>query len=114
MAVGYIVVVLVFKLHLTLCGPMECSLPGFFVHGISQARILEAADVSFSTESFQPRDQTHVSYMSPAVAGRFFTTEPLGKPVGLFNSVKGRFIAHILFYFIYLFLFFCFFFIYFY
>ena len=87
MAVGYIVVVLVFNLRLILCGPMECSLPGFSVHGISQARILEAVDISFSTESFQPRDQTHVSYMSPAVAGRFFTTEPPGKPVGLFNKV---------------------------
>ena len=26
---------------LTLCDPMDCSLPGFFVHGILQARILE-------------------------------------------------------------------------
>ena len=26
---------------LTLCGPMDCSLPGFSVHGIFQARILE-------------------------------------------------------------------------
>ena len=25
----------------TLCDPMECSLPGFSVHGILQARILE-------------------------------------------------------------------------
>ena len=24
-----------------LCGPMDCSLPGFSVHGISQGRILE-------------------------------------------------------------------------
>ena len=26
---------------LTLCYPMDCSLPGSFVHGILQARILE-------------------------------------------------------------------------
>ena len=26
---------------LTLCDPMDCSLPGFSVHGIFQARILE-------------------------------------------------------------------------
>ena len=26
---------------LTLCGPMDCSLPGSSVHGIFQARILE-------------------------------------------------------------------------
>ena len=25
----------------TLCDPMDCSLPGFSVHGILQARILE-------------------------------------------------------------------------
>ena len=31
---------------------------------------------SLSTGSSQPRDQIHVSY----IAGRFFTTEPLGKP----------------------------------
>ena len=27
--------------YLTLCGPMDCSLPGSSVHGIFQARILE-------------------------------------------------------------------------
>ena len=26
---------------LTLCDPMDCSLPGFSVHGILQARMLE-------------------------------------------------------------------------
>ena len=26
---------------LTLCDPMDCSLPGFSVHGIFQARVLE-------------------------------------------------------------------------
>ena len=38
-----------------------CSLPGSFVHGISQARILEWVVISFSRESSQPRDQTCVS-----------------------------------------------------
>ena len=33
--------VLVASLCLTLCDPMDCSLPGFSVHGILQARILE-------------------------------------------------------------------------
>ena len=27
--------------YLTLCDPMDCSLPGFCIHGISQVRILE-------------------------------------------------------------------------
>ena len=32
----------------TLCDPMDCSLPGSSVHGISQAAILEWVAVSFS------------------------------------------------------------------
>ena len=47
---------------------MDCSLPGFSVHGISQARILEWV-ASFSRVSSQPRDQTRVSH----IAGKFFT-----------------------------------------
>ena len=31
----------------TLCNPMDCSLPGFSIHGISQARILESVAISF-------------------------------------------------------------------
>ena len=33
---------------LTLCNPMDCSLPGPSVHGILQARILEWTAISFS------------------------------------------------------------------
>ena len=33
---------------LTLCDSMDCSLPGSFVHGIFQARILEWVAISFS------------------------------------------------------------------
>ena len=54
---------------LTLCDPLDVSLPGFSVHGILQVRILEWVATSFSKESFQPRDQTQVSLM----AGKFFT-----------------------------------------
>ena len=32
----------------TLCDPMNCSLPGFSVHRILQARILEWIAISFS------------------------------------------------------------------
>ena len=38
--------------------PMDCSPPGPSVHGISQARILEWVDVSFSRGFSLPRDQT--------------------------------------------------------
>ena len=54
---------------LTLCGPMDCSLPASSVHGILQARILEWVAIPFSRESSLPRDWTLVSHMT----GRFFT-----------------------------------------
>ena len=47
---------------LTGCDPMDCSLPGFSVHRILQARILEW--VRSSRGSSSPRDRTHVSYVS--------------------------------------------------
>ena len=53
----------------TLCDPTDCSLPGSSVHGISQARVLEWAAISFSRGSSQPRNQTWVS----CTAGRFLT-----------------------------------------
>ena len=53
-----------FQSCLTLCDPMDRSLQGAFVHGILQARILEWVAISFSRSSSQPRDWTHVSYIS--------------------------------------------------
>ena len=49
---------------------MDCSLPGSSVHGILQARILERVAISLSRESPQP-----TCTVSPALAGRFFTTQ---------------------------------------
>ena len=46
---------------LTLCDPMDRSLPGSSVHGILQARILEWGAVPFSRGSSQPRDRTRIS-----------------------------------------------------
>ena len=46
----------VFKCFAT---PMDCSLPGSSVDGISQARTLEWVAVSFSRGSSQPRDWIH-------------------------------------------------------
>ena len=54
---------------LTLCDPMDSSLPSSAVHGIFQARILEWAGISFSRGSSQSRDQTRVS----CIADRRFT-----------------------------------------
>ena len=44
----------------TLCDPVDCSLPGFSIHGILQARILEWVTISFSRGSSQHRDRTRV------------------------------------------------------
>ena len=60
----------------TLCSPVDCSLPGSFIHGIFQAGILEWVAISFSRGSSSPRDQTCVS----CIADGFFTTAPPGKP----------------------------------
>ena len=62
----------------TLCDTMNItSPPGSSVHGISRARILESVVISFSRRSSWPRDWTLVS----CLAGGFFTTEQLGKPL---------------------------------
>ena len=48
----------------TLCDPMDCSPLGSFVHGIFQARTLKWIDISYSGESFQPKDWICVSCIS--------------------------------------------------
>ena len=48
------------QLCLTLCNPMDCSLPGSSVHGILQARIPDWVAISFSRGSSWPRDLTHI------------------------------------------------------
>ena len=55
-----------------------CAPPGLtpLSTGFFQARILEWFVISYSRGSSQLRDWT----WSPVVAGRFFTTEPPGKP----------------------------------
>jgi len=61
----------------SFCDPMGCNPPGFSVHGIFQARILEWVAISFSRDLPDPG----IELMSPALAGRLFTTEPPGKLV---------------------------------
>ena len=38
------------QLCLSLCDPMDCSLPGSSIHGIFQARVLEWGAIAFSEE----------------------------------------------------------------
>ena len=47
------------QLCLALCDPMD-----YTAHGILRVRILEWVAISFSRGSSQPKDQTHVSYVS--------------------------------------------------
>ena len=59
---------------LTLCEPMDCSLPDSFVHGILQARILEWVVIPSSRRSSQSWDQTQVS----ALQADSLPSEPQG------------------------------------
>ena len=54
---------------LTLCHPVDCSLPGSSIHGIFQARVLEWVAISFSRGSSWPRNWIQVS----PIVGRRFT-----------------------------------------
>ena len=56
--------------------PHGCSLPGSSVHRILQERIQVWVAICFPKGSSWPRDRIQVC----CIAGRFFTTEPLGKP----------------------------------
>ena len=62
----------------TLCDPMDYSPPGFSVHGIFQASIMEWVAISSCHGSSWPRDQSYICCVS-CIAGWFFTTAPLGK-----------------------------------
>ena len=64
---------------------MDCSLPGFSVYRVFQARTLEWVAISFSRGSSWPRDQTWVS----CITGRFFTVWATGKP----KLAEGLFIC---------------------
>ena len=59
------------------CDPMDCSLPGSSVHGISQARILEWVTISSSRGSSWPRDGTQVSCIGRRILYHWATREPL-------------------------------------
>ena len=70
--------------YLTLCDPMNGSLPGSSVHGILQARVLQwVANTtlgchSSSRGSSRPRDRTSFS----CIRGRFFTSWAIRKALG--------------------------------
>jgi hypothetical protein len=54
----------------TLRNPMDCSPPGFSVHGIFQARVLEGSAIAFSPSPTGPHNLPHLS-------GRSYIPEPM-------------------------------------
>ena len=75
------------QLCLTLCDLVDRGPPGSSVHGILQARILEWVAMRSSRGSSDSGIE-HPSVMSPALAGRFFTTSTTWE--ALFSLKRGR------------------------
>ena len=71
----------------TLCNPMDCSLPGSFVHRILQARILENVAMPSSRGSSWPRTQTRVSCIGRWV---LYHQWHLGSPFNQLHAVLSR------------------------
>ena len=77
---------LVAKLYLTLCDPMNCSLPCSSVHGILLARVLEWIAISSSKIS-----SWFMTLAFPALAGIFFTTSTTWEaPVFIYYLIMYR------------------------
>ena len=62
------------------CDPMDCSLPGFSVHGIFQARTWRGLPFPSPGDFLNPGIKP-TSRVAPTLAGGFYTTEPPGKPL---------------------------------
>ena len=77
---------------LTLCNPMDCSLPGSSVHGIFQARILEWVAISFSSLSFRPRDGTWVSHLVGKRFTVWATREVISTRLGIYYHISPMFL----------------------
>ena len=66
---------------------MDCSLPGSSVHGILQARILDWIAISSFRDLPDPGIE-HKSPVSPALAGRFFTSVSPGESLEQYSGVQ--------------------------
>ena len=76
---------------LTLCNPMDYSLPGSSVHGHSPGKNIGVGCQSFLQGIFLTLGSNLPSLMSPALAGRFFTTSRhLGSPILWHPDTKTR------------------------
>ena len=64
---------------------MGCSPPCSSVHGIFPVRILECVTISFSGDPPNPG----IKPVSPALACKFFSTEPPGKSIILYKHIQN-------------------------
>ena len=71
-----------------MSNPVDCSLPGFSVHGILQARVLEWVAMLSSMGSSQPRDQTKVSYISCVGRRVLYLLSHQGSPMECSGNYK--------------------------
>jgi len=68
---------------------MDCSLPGFSIHGILQARILEWVAISFSRGSSEVKASASnegdpgIEPGSPSLEADALTSEPPGEPLSI-------------------------------
>ena len=83
--------VLVAQLCPTLCNTMDSSPPGYFIHRILQARILEWVAIPFSRRSSWPRDQIQFSYIASRVFTNWATREaPATIQLGSFHLLAKQ------------------------
>ena len=73
---------LVAKSCTTLCDPVNCSPLGSSVHGFPRQEYWSGLPFPSPRDLFDPGIEPE----SPALAGRFFTTEPPRKP---YNEIHG-------------------------
>ena len=71
----------------TLCYPMDCSLPGFSVHGILQARTLEWIAISFSNAwKWKVKSENEVSRSCPTLSDPMDCSLPGFSIHGIFRA----------------------------
>ena len=73
--------------------PMDSNPPGFYVLGISQAKILEWVAISFSRGSFTPKDQTRISLIGRQI---FLLLSHQGSPFSLVTIPCTHFQSNLL------------------
>ena len=81
------------------CDPMDCSPPGFSVHGISQARILEWVAISFYRGYYRPRDRICISCIGWQILNPC-TTREIWKSCWVSSNSLSSFIVMIVWFFL--------------